>query len=696
MRKLGLAITTVLVLFAASFVSPLAAPASGSAPIPIPPGHHAGARSPHLAAPAIGVRSPASVVFTPVCDGHFNVVASPNRTGNNLLESTAANAVNDVWSVGISNDSSTASQTLAEHWNGTTWSIVPTVNPGTRHNRLFSVSAVSSNNVWAVGEYDINAALLNDSATLAEHWNGTSWSKTTTQDPSVGADLFGVTAIDSSNVWAVGQQFNFGSGEWNTLIEFYNGTSWAVVPSADSSTSDYNELDTVSAFSSTDIWAVGFHAPVIDPQGDLGPFQALAEHWDGFTWTVVATPDMTGDNQIIGVNALEANHAVGVGYGGFVNNTSPEQGEAWDLQAGGGSTNVELSSSALGDNSFQAVARSSNSVWAVGYSSINSSLPLQDQVWQASWDPTTHALTWAASPGSAASPSSSFNLLVGVAAISPSVFWAVGIADTTVDQTLTELYCGLHFNLSVPPTAGASVPFALTVTAKNPNNSTDTAYRGTVHFTSSDSQAVLPGNYTFTPGDAGVHTFTGVVLKSPYNQPSTITVSDTVTPFITASASITVSCAGACPSSAGAPGGRGTAQAPAGSPGSRVGNQSPVVAPGPRVPRHLLAVYGGSPGHEGNLAIASLPERTRIGVQAQPGLTTVPTRTTVPARTTTGLALTQGGDEVLVSQRTIVSPRAADSAWNVGMAVPLGLLVIALLALRRPRRKERSNINVRP
>ena len=34
-------------------------------------------------------------------------------------------------------------------------------------------------------------------------------------------------------------------------------------------------------------------------------------------------------------------------------------------------------------------------------------------------------------------------------------------------------------------------------------------YTGTVHFTSSDTAAVLPANYTFVAGDNGVRTFTG-------------------------------------------------------------------------------------------------------------------------------------------------------------------------------------------
>ena len=55
-------------------------------------------------------------------------------------------------------------------------------------------------------------------------------------------------------------------------------------------------------------------------------------------------------------------------------------------------------------------------------------------------------------------------------------------------------------------TAGAVGSF--TVTAKNFNGTTNTGYRGTVAFTSSDPHAVLPGNYTFTAADQGVHTLT--------------------------------------------------------------------------------------------------------------------------------------------------------------------------------------------
>jgi uncharacterized repeat protein (TIGR01451 family) len=83
-----------------------------------------------------------------------------------------------------------------------------------------------------------------------------------------------------------------------------------------------------------------------------------------------------------------------------------------------------------------------------------------------------------------------------------------------------------------PAVAGA--PYNLTVTAQDASNNTITGYTGTVHFTSSDPNAVLPSDYTFVAGDNGVHIFSGVtILKTAGLQ--SITATDTVTGSITGS-----------------------------------------------------------------------------------------------------------------------------------------------------------------
>ena len=94
-----------------------------------------------------------------------------------------------------------------------------------------------------------------------------------------------------------------------------------------------------------------------------------------------------------------------------------------------------------------------------------------------------------------------------------------------------------------PSLTTAGVANNLAVTAYDPFNNVATGYTGTVHFTSSDTQAVVPPNYTFTAGDAGVHTFSAA-LKTAGTE--SIIATDMVTNTITGTQSpITVNPAAA-------------------------------------------------------------------------------------------------------------------------------------------------------
>jgi hypothetical protein len=100
------------------------------------------------------------------------------------------------------------------------------------------------------------------------------------------------------------------------------------------------------------------------------------------------------------------------------------------------------------------------------------------------------------------------------------------------------------FVLTAPDSVTVGAPFDLTVQAVDPFGQTAVGYTGTVHFNSSDGQAVLPSDYAFTSDDAGLHTFSGgVTLKTAGNQ--SVTATDTSTGSITASATVSVNPAAA-------------------------------------------------------------------------------------------------------------------------------------------------------
>jgi hypothetical protein len=110
-------------------------------------------------------------------------------------------SANDIWAVGLIYQG-TIARTLIEHWNGTAWSIVPSPNVGTESTYLFKVSAVSANDVWAIGTHN--------GRSLALHWDGTQWIEVE-RDWGVAPDfLTTVAAVSSTNVWATGYNYTDG------------------------------------------------------------------------------------------------------------------------------------------------------------------------------------------------------------------------------------------------------------------------------------------------------------------------------------------------------------------------------------------------------------------------------------------------------------------------------------------------------
>ncbi len=74
----------------------------------------------------------------------------------------AAVSATDAWAVGSGGNTQ-----LIEHWNGSTWSIVPgAVSSG----HLYSITALSAGNIWAVGGIGNRAP-----TPLIEHFDGTAW-----------------------------------------------------------------------------------------------------------------------------------------------------------------------------------------------------------------------------------------------------------------------------------------------------------------------------------------------------------------------------------------------------------------------------------------------------------------------------------------------------------------------------------------
>ena len=283
----------------------------------------------------------------------WSIVATPNLSTSTLNVLSGVDCVSsvDCWATGLGNGTSTTDQTLAEHWNGSSWTIVATPNPSSV-SILGGVECVSSSDCWTVGHAG--------GQTLAEQWNGTAWLVVNTLDtgPSQENELGAVDCASASDCWAVGDGAIGGTEQ--TLAEHWNGTSWSIVDTADSSPSQQNGLSSVACVASTDCWAVGFA-----DSGVGGVQQTLAEQWNGTAWSVVTTgdPNTTQNNYLLDVSCVGSDDCWAVGTYFDAGALSHALSERWD---GSGWTVVATAPSSFPTDFGGVVCPSISTCWAVG------------------------------------------------------------------------------------------------------------------------------------------------------------------------------------------------------------------------------------------------------------------------------------------------------------------------------------------
>jgi serine/threonine-protein kinase len=196
---------------------------------------------------------------------------SPGPETSDVLNGVTVLSASNAWAVGaVINHSS--EKTLILHWNGTAWTQAPSPSPGSIVNEPFGVAATSANDAWAVGSSGGGGDIL--------HWNGTAW----TQVPSPASILLkGVAAVSADNAWAVGSAYDPVTHGTTTLILHWNGTTWTRVPSPNGAGTD-NSLTTVVAAPDGAAWALG------TSQTTPGFPPPILMRWDGSTWQMVPVP----------------------------------------------------------------------------------------------------------------------------------------------------------------------------------------------------------------------------------------------------------------------------------------------------------------------------------------------------------------------------------------------------------------------
>jgi hypothetical protein len=273
---------------------------------------------------------------------------APVPAGDDVrLAGVGFSSASDGWAVGTDTNLATGTGTsVIEHFNGTSWTRLPSPAGEPLRAGLVSVAAVSATDAWAVGSAG--------KTPLIEHWNGSTWNIVTGAVSS--ARLYSITALSAGNIWAVGET---GNRAVTPVIEHFDGTAWHQVAQPVSTYQSF--LISVSAASPTDIWAAG---------GQTGGTSApvLLEHFDGTAWTEVPNPVLPAnlgyDGWLRGVTALGSGDVWVVG--SAIANASASQTLA--LHFDGTSWQVVPSDNPNANGVFESVAGTvpGQPLWATG------------------------------------------------------------------------------------------------------------------------------------------------------------------------------------------------------------------------------------------------------------------------------------------------------------------------------------------
>jgi hypothetical protein len=182
------------------------------------------------------------IASTPLVQGFFDAV-------------TFVPGSRQLWAVGT--DASGGA--LTARWNGTSWRRV--ANPFTpagldaNHVDLNAVTALSPTNVWVAGSYSVSAEDGGHDYSFVAQWNGSSWEIAPSATGILGARLSAITAVSSDDVWAVGWVVDE-LFQPRALALHWDGSNWSVVSTAKPSSISALE-DVAHVPNSNKVWAVG-------------------------------------------------------------------------------------------------------------------------------------------------------------------------------------------------------------------------------------------------------------------------------------------------------------------------------------------------------------------------------------------------------------------------------------------------------
>ncbi len=278
--------------------------------------------------------SAASAGSPPPCD-HWTPVPTPNPGNHvNRLTSVSAIAPDDAWAAGHWRNSPVGAGPIAQHWDGSDWSIValPDTSAIGAQPEIAGVEFAPNGDVWFVGGV-ITPYPTDNMPLILRRGNG-DWDLVETFElrpqtvypfAARGGRLFEAHAISDSDIWAVGQATGYGDASATSvpLAAHWDGSGWTDVP-VPLVANRHHELTDVYAIASDDVWAVG------DYRNIGGLFHGVTYHWDGNQWSHVPSPiEALPDSGIEEIVASGPDDVWAIGSGGGAVRVMRWNGDEW-------------------------------------------------------------------------------------------------------------------------------------------------------------------------------------------------------------------------------------------------------------------------------------------------------------------------------------------------------------------------------
>lgn len=225
---------------------------------------------------------------------------NPEFADDVFLNDIAYLAPDDIWAVGRASGEiepgNFVQQTVAMHFDGEQWSLVPTPNPTPvpelMYCELNAIAALAPDNIWAAGtrvDTDGGAGYVG-THNLVIHWDGTSWEHVEAPIPPTfgaqgvsGDGIYEILAIAPDDIWFLGEWITLnpnGNTFRYALAMHYDGSDFTVSTDMPIVGGNGATIYASDYASSDDIWAAG-------AAGDGDPATtnfSYIYHWNGSTW----------------------------------------------------------------------------------------------------------------------------------------------------------------------------------------------------------------------------------------------------------------------------------------------------------------------------------------------------------------------------------------------------------------------------